>query len=430
MHSNAQIVHLTLIAAAFVASNAFGQIQYEAYEPGSSHELITLAAEQRELIERRGFQYVDAELQAIVDRVALEVLPTPIDQYVDFRIFLIRDPSPVSFSLADGQIYIHTGLLSRLQSEGQLAAVIAHEAHHVAAHHHFRADKSRRSKATGVGVTGMVAEMAMGGALPTGFMAAAFSQSFRTKFDESLEMEADAQAVDLVTNAGYAKATPLEVLDSITRDPELASPGIVGSWTTLEELEQRRTHLLAIIGDEQSATADPRPLILRNLIEITIDDYIRLDRAGVAVEWIDALISLEPDAFLFAAKGDAHEALGPRPNHISPNLKKSELRKMKRLTRDEIDEKYLATPEGQTRYKNNRAEAIVAYTESIHLDPNNARAHLGLGRVYFEEQNYRQSGRHLLTYLKLKPDAINRELVLEKLQHIRNEIRTQKETQK
>ena len=59
MHSNAQIVHLTLIAAAFVASNAFGQIQYEAYEPGSSHELITLAAEQRELIDRRGFQYVE-----------------------------------------------------------------------------------------------------------------------------------------------------------------------------------------------------------------------------------------------------------------------------------------------------------------------------------------------------------------------------------
>jgi predicted Zn-dependent protease len=420
---------LPLLMAVVVGNLARGETRYEAYDPGSERGLIELAADQQELINRRGLRHVDSEIQVIIDRIAAAVFPAVSDEYIDFRVYLIRDPSPISFSLAGGQIYIHTGLLARLQSEGQLAAVIAHETHHVAAHHHFSADKSRRGKATALGVTGVAANMVIGAAANAApFLTTTLSQSFRTEFNEEMEIDADAQAVALIANAGYPRISALQVLDNILRDPELASPGISGSWTTLEEVGQRRSILQASIANNVSPATLPRPLVLRNLIEMTIDDYIRLDRAGVAVEWIDALIEDEPDSFLYSAKGDAHVALGPGPNHIMAGLTKSEIKKIKLLTRDEIDEKYLATAEGQARYRRNIDEAIGAYTEAIRLDEGDARAHAGLGNVYFNEENYRPAAGHLLTYLKLKPDAADRHFVMEKLQHIRNVLRNQKET--
>ena len=419
MRLRLRILLLASPVAVLAGEYVHGQTIYEPYDPGSGDKLVTLAAEQHELIERRGLRYVDSQLQALLDRVAGTVLPTVADDYIDFRVYLIRDPSPISFSLADGQIYIHTGLLARLQSEGQLAAVIAHEAHHVAAHDHFSADKARRGKATALGFFGTAAGI--------GAFAATVSQSLRTRFGEDTEMDADAHAVELIANAGYRKMAALQVLDLILRDPELVSPDISGLWTTVTEMEQRRAALQALIGADESAAGPSQALVLTELVDMTIDDYIRLDRAGTAVEWIDALIEVRPDAFLYAAKGDAHVALGPRPHHITEGLTESEIRKLSRLTRAEIDEKYLATAEGKTRYRENTDMAISAYTEAIRRDENNARAHAGLGQVYFSEGNYRPAAQHLVTYLKLKPDAVDRHLVLEKLQHISNELRIQKE---
>ncbi len=98
------------------------------------------------------------------------------------------------------------------------------------------------------------------------------------------------------------------------------------------------------------------------------------------------------------------------------------------MTRAELDERYLATAEGQARYRENKNKAVDAYTESIRLDATNSRARIGLGELYFQEQDYRLAARHLLAYLELEPEANDRHLVLEKLQHIRNELRNQKET--
>jgi len=428
MHMRIATLLVPLLVAGIVGNHVHGQATYEPYEPGSALDLLALAEEQQELIRRRGLLHVDADIQAVVDRIAANVVPMVSDDYIDFRVLLIRNPSPVSFSLADGQIYIHTGLLARLQNEAQIAAAIAHEAHHIAAHHHFRADKSRRRKGVGVGMLGIVADMVTPGGSSFSTATTTYSQAFQTRFSDEMEMEADAHAVQLIATAGYPKNAVLQVIDEMLRDPEVASPGISGSWTTVEELALRSASLEPLIGTDRSPARVPKSLVMRDLIEMTIDDYIRLNQAGAAVVWLDVLIDHKPDAYLYAAKGDAHKALGPRPNFVTTGLTKSEIRKLNLLTRAELDEKYLATAEGQERYRENTDKAVDAYTESIRLDSANSRAHAGLGELYFQNQSYRLAARHLLTYLELEPNSNDRHLVLEKLQYIRNKLREQKET--
>ncbi len=393
---------------------------YERYDKGIGHELIELAAERHDLINRRSLRFLNEDAQRELDRIAAAVVPQVDDEYIDFRVFLLRDPSPASFSFADGQIYIHTGLIARLQTEAQIAAVIAHEAHHVAAHDHFRADRSRRGDAVLLGVAGMAAGI--------GQFSATVSQSMQTKFSEAMEREADANAARLVRNAGYPAAAALQLLDRILLDPELTSPDVIGSWTTFEDVQERRSALEASLGEEAFIAAPAKAIEFREIVEMTIDDYIRLDRAGTAVEWIDVLIESGPESMLYAAKGDAHVALGPRPHHITAGLEKSEIRKLSKMTRAEIDEYFLQTAEGETRLRNNTDQAIAAYTKAIEIDESNARAHAGLGKLYFELKDYRPAARHLLRYLKLNPDAIDRALIIEKLQHVRDELRNQEET--
>ena len=128
-------------------------LSYAPLADGNKDPLIKVAREQEEQFVRRGIRFNDPELQDIVNRVAENVVPVVADRFINYRVYLIRDPSPRAFSLADGQIYVHTGLLARLENEAQLAAVLAHEAHHIAAHHHIQANDLRRSKGKLAGIS-------------------------------------------------------------------------------------------------------------------------------------------------------------------------------------------------------------------------------------------------------------------------------------
>src|SRR2546428_829920 len=52
-----------------------------------------------------------------------------------FRFGVMRDPTLNAFAMPNGRIYIHTGLLSRLDNEAQLAMIVGHEMTHVTNRH-------------------------------------------------------------------------------------------------------------------------------------------------------------------------------------------------------------------------------------------------------------------------------------------------------
>ena len=134
-----------------------------------------------------------------------------------------------------------------------------------------------------------------------------------------MEFDADAASIGLIGRAGHPPMAALQTLARIRKDPELSTPSPLASFTNIDSLTERQGRLQELVDGlpVQSANAvagtEIRPLILRRVIEMTIDDYIRPDRPGTAVALIDSMIAVQPDAFLYAAKGDSHMALGPRP---------------------------------------------------------------------------------------------------------------------
>jgi tetratricopeptide (TPR) repeat protein len=156
---------------------------------------------------------------------------------------------------------------------------------------------------------------------------------------------------------------------------------------------------------------------------MTIDDYIRLDRPGTAVELIDSMLAEQPDAFLYAAKGDSHLALGSRPVNELQTFGYWVIDGKRAVkTRDEIAEKYLAMEGGPERLAYNLDSAVKAYDMAIQLDDSSARAYRGLGNMYYEQNEYRQAGRNYVKYLKLAPEALDRPFVIENLQHIKAQL--------
>src|SRR5579864_7840962 len=89
------------------------------------------------------------EVQDYVKKLGLSLLPSAADvtkRPVEFRFFVVEDPSINAEALPDGTIFVNTGLLGALENESQLAFVLSHEIAHVLQAHHWREVNDTRAK--------------------------------------------------------------------------------------------------------------------------------------------------------------------------------------------------------------------------------------------------------------------------------------------
>jgi predicted Zn-dependent protease len=77
--------------------------------------------------------YDNLLVQDHINRIGQRLVSAQSERTFAFKV--IPDPAPLAETLATGTIYISTGLISMLDSEAQLAYVLAHEAGHVEKNH-------------------------------------------------------------------------------------------------------------------------------------------------------------------------------------------------------------------------------------------------------------------------------------------------------
>ena len=80
---------------------------------------------------------------------------------VRYRVRVIEDPTLNAFAYPHGSIYIHTGLLARMESEDELATVLGHEMTHVENRHMLRYQRSAHNKEVGITVAAMTAAVVL-----------------------------------------------------------------------------------------------------------------------------------------------------------------------------------------------------------------------------------------------------------------------------
>lgn len=379
------------------------------------NDLMDTAAQYNDMFERRSLLYRDEDILALVRRVGSELAPEPTDDYMDYRFFVLRDPSPNAFALPNGDIYVHTGMLARLSDESQLAALLAHEINHVAGHHTILSYRITAVRLTIQILVGGLASL-MG----------------QLRYSRQLEQEADDRAPLLMLNTRYDPHAMPELLEILLQDFEGLDPRIPSIWTTHPDPEDRLAKSLVIVADMPRRERDPAAFdaTVYSLRAVTVRDYIQDDYPYTAIALSEDLLERYPDDLEFRMLlGDAWRVLGARAEFAIEDLTKREARRNRRQrvwrTREERVQLGLETEEGRRAFAANMEQARLTYADILERDPSYAPAHRGLGQVYEALEQPRDAAREYLTYVRAAPDAPDRAIIVTKLTELRDVIQQQ-----
>ncbi len=405
---------------------------------GKEYHLIETSEEMQAQFDRRGLRHSDHELEAWVQKIGRRLAPEPTDFYQDYRFYLLRDPSPNAFALPDGQIYIHTGLISRLRNEAQLATLLAHEINHVAGHHGVLSYRSQSKKAAAGWVLVIAGSAAGGWGEVAGLAMQVGLQTSVYGYSRDLEKEADMKAYDLLLRVDYDVREMPGLFEILGQDYESLNPRIGGKWSTHPDLALRGQYTAELAANTPQETLAKlrlgdagfrrrvRPVALETVI-----DYILADYPRTALELAEDLVAEDPDdAGGHVVTGHSYVALGARSEYsveapLSDKEKKKQVKIRSNFTRDELQAQAEQSPEAKAIIEHNLAAAEAAYKVALQLDQNAAEAHAGLGEIYLRRGLYRDSARELLTYLKLRPDAPDRSIVMDDLRDIAQRVKTE-----
>jgi len=151
--------------------------------------------------------YNDPDLNAYVERIGQKMAAVSHRPELDYVFTVIDSPDINAFALPGGFVYVNRGLLTYLNSEAQLAAVLGHEIGHITARHAVRQQTASRTAnaasialifATGVDLRETTSLIS--GALISGY-------------GRDMELEADSLGAEYLSNAGYDPNAMVEVIE-------------------------------------------------------------------------------------------------------------------------------------------------------------------------------------------------------------------------
>lgn len=167
--------------------------------------------------------YDDPALHKYANDLARKIGGVSKHPNVTYRVFILDSEGVNAFTPGYGLIYFYRGLISLLTTEGQFAAVIAHEIGHNVGRHIGRA-KTKRA----IGNVGEVVASVLAGNSGVGNAIAIANQEREKAYSRDLELEADAYAAKYLFATGYE---PTEMISSLSvlKDNALLLDKIQGS---------------------------------------------------------------------------------------------------------------------------------------------------------------------------------------------------------
>jgi predicted Zn-dependent protease len=397
----------------------------------SEKPLMKTVAEYEELFVRRNARVPETAVGSLVASIGTALAPKPVDDYVHYRFYVLRDPTANAFALPDGQVYVHAGLIALLENEAQLASVLAHEVNHTAGHHGILSYRSQRSK----GVAGMVF-----GPLTLGLSDVFLGLSL-SGYSRELEEEADAHGQTLMLEAGWDPRQMPRTFELMQGDPDVETPHHATAWSSHPQLPARaeaaRARVATLLPEGPTTALKVnaagyrevvRPLSCAVALGLVSEDLPR--SACVLARRLVAEAPENPATRYVLA--EALRGLGPLPEIAPPEQtteseKKHNVKDRARLTRAEREAALLSTPAGAEQNRRNLRAARDEYRRTLELDDTIAEASRGLGLAEQGLGNYEAAGRALVTYLRARPESTDRPVILQHLDQITAALKQSKE---
>lgn len=243
-----------------------------ATNPVTGESQLMLVSEAQEL--RMGAQYAPQIEEQMGGRIANDTLQNYVNSVgqnvarishqpnLQFRFVALNHESINAMALPGGYIFITRGMLEQLDTEAQLAGILAHETAHVTLKHSAQA----MSRQMGMDLILSVAteNRSSGAAQAAGFGAQMFSLSYSRKD----EHQADQVGMDYAVKAGYAPQAMIETMEILERENVVRS---IEFFSTHPNPANRKNNLLNQIASRnyppglKTGQDDYKKYVTRNL---------------------------------------------------------------------------------------------------------------------------------------------------------------------
>ncbi len=196
-------------------------------------------------IERQAVLVRDPEVVDYVASIGNRLLKNVRVKFFGYHFYVIKDDALNAFALPGGHIFVHTGLIEAIDSENELACVLAHEIAHVQGRHLARR-MERMKRVNIVTMSAAILGLFLGkGEAGSAIFAssAALGASLSLKYSREDEEEADRRALEWICAAGYNPLGLVATLKKMQRYRWLGSDEIPGYLLTHPGTSERITYI-------------------------------------------------------------------------------------------------------------------------------------------------------------------------------------------
>jgi len=208
-------------------------------------------------------------LYAKLGAMATELGKASARPEIKYKVNIIEDDQINAFTLPNGGIYFYTGLLNKLGSDDEIAAVMAHEISHNACMHVLRGD-AKAGKMAWIGLAAMVAAM-LGG--KGGSDLAAFSRyamiGVMSGYSVEYEKEADSSAVGIMSKTGFNPSALVTVMERFEAEEKRRPEYYAGIFAThpdsIERAEAIEAQMKAagLTYNPRAVTGAPQAIVIQ-----------------------------------------------------------------------------------------------------------------------------------------------------------------------
>ncbi len=390
MFKNFRLLFSCLLIAGCATTNVpnVGQAGYQRMD--EEKRLAKRADELTEYIDDSGSVYADTELENYLTQLANSLLPETVrSQGFAVKVKVIKEPTLNAFSLPNGRIYVHLGILAATDNEAQLASLLGHEMTHILNRHALKEILTVTNKSA------FLAALSTPLAIVGGELSSAFVQltvvSSMYGYSQDLEYEADEQGFQMILEKGYDVREAPKLFEHMKEFIDEEEQKVPFFFSTHPKVLARIKNFNELINKEKNITNDGTK-------KVTSDDYQRivpktlLDQAKICLQAglfktaernINKFIQRNPD------DERGYYFLGELYRQRQDPVKKEKVRDK---TQDYI-------------------QALEAYDKVLALQPQYSEAIKAKARVLQKQEKNDAAKEFYKQYLQLNPSAEDKQYI-------------------
>ncbi len=331
------------------------------------------AQEEQDAINGSGVLYQDAELENYLNLIVKKLQVNSTSPGISFQIKVVKDPKLNAFALPNCVIYVHTGILARMDNEAQLAALLAHEMVHCTHRHTLRVLRSIKDRpAYFDAVRKTLAKIAMTRGLAQ-FLGITGSMAAVSGYTRELETEADRVGLDLMVKANYDPREALKLFEHLRQEIEIEGfeePYFFATHPNVyQRIENVNNWLVAKYRGKETGLKNTK--IFQSKMSGLVLDNVRLD--------------LRQGRF-YSAQRTVKKYLTTKPGDARAYYLLGEIFR-------------------QRNRQNDTSAALKNFEKAISLNPSFPEPHKAIGLIHYKDGDRRLAKKFFESSLLLSPDA-------------------------